>query len=102
MSDILDLKVCSEFCSLLLSKPLVLLEIPELKKVLEYCGSSVGRSCCGSSKKDFSSVAENESFKVISSLSKDKMIKMRDSLISKKENSNINIKFDNINKNIII
>ena len=37
--------VCNEFCSLLLSKPLVILEIPQLKKLIDTCRSSTA-GCC--------------------------------------------------------
>lgn len=101
MSKIIHLDVCTEFCSLLLSKPLVLLDIPELKKVLELCASR-SRSCCASSKDKLGSLMEKEAHDIISSLGSNKIAKLKISLIDKKENSNINIKFNKISKNITI
>lgn len=94
-------RVCNEFCSLLLSKPLVLLEIPRLKKVLEICTAQAA-GCCSSSKERRMITVQNEAHKVLSSVSKENIIKIRESLLKDKKNSGINIIFDKINKNIII
>ena len=38
-------RVCDEFCSLLVSKPLVLLDIGQLKKLIDTCRASYA-GCC--------------------------------------------------------
>lgn len=93
--------ICTEFCSLLLSKPLVLLEIPRLKKILELCASQAA-GCCPSSKDQRMMTVQSEAHKVLSSISKENIKKIRESLLKDKKNSGINIIFDKISKNIII
>ena len=100
MSELIVVHACSTFCSLLLSKPLVLLEIPQLKGVMEKCGKSAP-SCC-SKKKDIRKIAEKEVFNMIKSLDQ-KEIKTLKTFLTKGSNSDgINILFEQINTNIII
>ncbi len=101
MPKLLPLNVCSEFCSLLLSKPLVLLEIPRLKKILELCKSS-NRSCCASAKDALRSAAEVEIYNILKSLDKESVDKLKEELVNKKENSGLNIIFEKTSKNLTI
>jgi len=100
MNELKQLKVCSEFCSLLLSKPLVLLDISELKKVITLC-QGAATACC-SQKQDAKAIAQKEVYNLIKSLNKKKVSRLREELINKEENSGLNIIFDIINKNLII
>ena len=100
MAKIIETNICKEFCALLLSKALILLEIPELKKVLELCGSSVTRKCCGSTT-NTATLIQKEVYSLISSLEKTKLLKLREELL-KEGQSNIKITFDKINKHITI
>ena len=100
MSKLLPLQACTEFSSLLLSKPLVLLDIPRLKKVLELCGRST--SCCASAKEALRSVAEKEIYDLLKSLEEDEIKKLKEELVDKKENSGLNIIFEKISRNLTI
>tara|TARA_Y100000817_G_C16771210_1_gene506189 strand:+ start:188 stop:490 length:303 start_codon:yes stop_codon:yes gene_type:complete len=100
MNELKQLKVCSEFCSLLLSKPLVLLDISELKKVITLC-QGAATACC-SQKQTAKAIAQKEVYNLIKSLDEEKISRLREELINKEENSGLNIIFDIINKNLII
>ena len=100
MSKLLPLQVCTEFSSLLLSKPLVLLDIPRLKKILELCGRS--KSCCASAKDALRSAAEKEIYDLLKSLEEDEVKKLKEQLVNKKENSGLNIIFEKISRNLVI
>ena len=100
MSKLLPLKVCTEFSSLLLCKPLVLLDIPRLKKILELCGRS--KSCCASAKDALRSAAEKEIYDLLKSLEEDEIKKLKEQLVNKKENSGLNIIFEKISRNLVI
>ena len=100
MNKLLPLQVCTEFSSLLLSKPLVLLDIPRLKKILELCGRS--KSCCASAKDALRSAAEKEIYDLLKSLEEDEVKKLKEQLVNKKENSGLNIIFEKISRNLVI
>tara|TARA_R100001163_G_C5027794_1_gene168892 strand:- start:620 stop:922 length:303 start_codon:yes stop_codon:yes gene_type:complete len=100
MSKLLPLQACTEFSSLLLSKPLILLDIPRLKKVLELCGKS--RSCCASAKEALRAVAEKEIYDLVKSLNEEEVSRLREDLLDKENNSGLNIIFEKISKNLII
>jgi len=100
MSELIVVHACSTFCSLLLSKPLVLLEMPQLKRVLEKCGTSKV-NCCGEGK-EMKRLAEKEVFTIIKKLSQEEIKTLRTSLIGDSKSDGINILFDQINTNIII
>lgn len=101
MSKLLPLQVCTEFSSLLLSKPLVLLEIPRLKKILELCKTS-NRSCCSSAKDSLRMIAEKEILDILKSLDEESVNRIKEELLNKEENSGLNIIFEKISKNLII
>jgi hypothetical protein len=101
MTKLIVVKACSEFCSLLLSKPLVILDIPQLKEVLNKCQTS-NRSCCSSAKDSLRKIAEQDIFKLIKEFD-DKEVKLfREHLLEGSKSDGINIIFEKINKNIII
>ena len=93
-------RVCEEFCSLLLSKPLVILEIPQLKKLIDTCRSSTA-GCCnlGSAKKI---AAEKIAYSILTSLEDKDKEKIREELIDKKKYIGINIKLPQIRKELIL
>ena len=96
---LLILDGCGNFCSLLLSKSMVILEIPALKRLIDQC--SVSLTGCNCSKKERNSLAQKGAFKILSNLTKEDMVKLQQ-LYDRKEYSGINIQFNSINKNIII
>tara|TARA_B100000809_G_C14671136_1_gene363274 strand:+ start:241 stop:543 length:303 start_codon:yes stop_codon:yes gene_type:complete len=100
MSELIVLNVCTTFCSLLLSKAVVLLELSQLKRVLEICGKARG-SCCGS-KEGLAISAEREAFKMIKSLNKEEVKLLRTTLIEGSGAPGVNIVFDKTKNNIII
>ena len=101
MNKLLPLQVCTEFSSLLLSKPLVLLEIPRLKKILDLCRTS-NRSCCASAKDSLRMIAEKDILDILKSLDKESIKKIKEEFVDKEENSGLNIIFEKISKNLII
>ena len=101
MNKLLPLQVCTEFSSLLLSKPLVLLEIPRLKKILDLCMTS-NRSCCASAKDSLKMIAEKDILDILKSLDKESIKKIKEEFVNKEENSGLNIIFEKISKNLII
>jgi hypothetical protein len=92
--------VCVEFCSLLLSKPLVLLDIPCMKGIIQTCRAAA-QPCCGS-KDSAKMLAEKECFRIISNLDEKEREELKTTLLSDKKEDTINIQFKKINKNIII
>ena len=92
--------ICTEFCSLLLSKPLVLLDIPCMKSIIQTCRAAT-QPCCGS-KDSAKMLAEKECFKIISNLDEEEIKELKTTLLSDKKESTINIEFKKIDKNIII
>jgi len=92
--------ICSEFCSLLLAKPLVILDIPCLRTIIETCGAA-SQPCCGS-KDSAKKLAEEECYKIISNLDEKQKKEITTKLLSDKEEETINIKFKRINKYIVI
>ncbi len=101
MNKLLPLEVCTEFCSLLLSKPLVLLDIPRLKNILELCGRS-NRSCCSSSKDSLRIIAEKEIYDILKSLSKEDGDRLRQEFLDPELNKALNIIFKKTSKNLVI
>ena len=93
-------RVCNEFCSLLLSKPLVILEIPQLKKLIDTCRSSTA-GCCnlGSAKKI---AAEKMAYATLASLKEAEIENIKEALLDSKQYKAINIKFPEIKKELII
>ena len=93
-------RVCGDFCSLLLSKPLVILEIPQLKKLIDTCRSSTA-GCCnlGSAKKI---AAEKMAYSILISLNDRDKEKIKEELIDKKKYIGINIKLPQIGKELIL
>lgn len=101
MAKLIVVEACTEFCSLLLTKPLVLLDIPQLKEVLRKCQTS-NRSCCSSAKGSLRKIAEQDVFKLIKEFD-DKEVKLfRKHLLEGSKSDGINIVFEKINNNIII
>tara|TARA_R110000751_G_scaffold260477_4_gene359839 strand:+ start:1289 stop:1591 length:303 start_codon:yes stop_codon:yes gene_type:complete len=100
MSKLIVVEICSEFCSLLLSKPLVLLDIPQLKEVLNKCQTS--GSCCSSAKDSLRKIAEREAFKLIKEFDDKEVKLLRKHLLEGCKSDGINIIFEKINRNIII
>ena len=92
--------ICSGFCSLLLSKPLVILDIPCLRSIIQVC-EAAALPCCGS-KDSAKKLAEKECFKIISSLDEKERKELKANLLNDKKEETINIQFKRINKNIII
>ena len=90
---------CGSFCSLLLSKPMVILEIPALKRLIDQC--SVSLTGCNCSRKERNSLAQKGAFEILSDLTKDDMTKLQQ-LYDGKEYTGINVQFNSISKNIII
>jgi|TARA_B100001971_G_C18159383_1_gene520511 hypothetical protein len=101
MAKLIVVKVCTEFCSLLLAKPLVILDIPQLKEVLEKCQTS-NRSCCSSAKDSLRKIAEQDIFKLIKEFSNKEVKLFRKHLLEGSKSDGINIIFEKISKNIII
>ena len=92
--------ICTEFCSLLLSKPLVLLDIPCTKIIIQTCRAAT-QSCCGS-KDSAKMIAEKKCFNIISNLDEKEREDLKTTLLRDKKENTINIQFKKINKNIII
>ena len=93
-------RVCNEFCSLLLSKPLVILDIPQLRELIDTCRSSTA-GCCG---KSFAKekVAEKVAYSMLSSLEEEEIKNIRKALLDRKQYTAINIKFPKIKKELIL
>ena len=101
MAQLIVAPVCGKFCSLLLSKVLVLLEIPELKKVIRDC-SKWNTGCCGNSKETMKKLAETKALEIIEALDEEKIKILREALLEDSKSTGINIVFETINKNIIV
>ena len=101
MSKLIVLHACTTFCSFLLSKALVLLDLPELKEVINNC-SKGNASCCGNSKETMKKMAETQALKIMESLSEEKIKILREALLEESKSTGVNIIFETINKNIII
>ena len=93
-------RVCDEFCSLLLSKPLLLLDIGQLKKLIDTCRAS-SAGCCseGAAKKI---TAERIGYSILSSLEKEEKEELRKELLDTKKHTGLNIIFPKINKELIL
>ena len=96
---LLVLSGCGKFCSLLLSKPVVILRIPALKRLIDQC--SVSLAGCNCSRKDRNRLAQKEAFKILSSLDEENKDHLRQ-LYDEKQYKGINVQFESINKNIVI
>ena len=102
MAQLIVAPVCSKFCSLLLSKALVLLEIPELKKIIDSCSSS-GSGCCGRGREGtMERLAEKKAYKIIKNFDKDQISFSRKAFLEGSKSTGVNVIFEKINKNIII
>jgi len=101
MAQLIVAPVCGKFCSLLLSKVLVLLEIPELKKVIRGC-SKWNTGCCGNSKETMKKLAETKALEIIEALDEEKIKILREAVLEDSKSTGINIIFETINKNIIV
>ena len=93
-------RVCDEFCSLLLSKPLLLLDKPQLKKLIDTCRSSAA-GCCGRgpAKKI---AAEKGAYSILTSLGREDREKVKEALLDRKQYIGINIKFPETQKELIL
>jgi len=92
--------VCNEFCSLLLSKPLVILEIPQLKKLIDICRSSTAGCCSKAAARK--KAAEKTAYSMLTSLKEEDKGKIKEILLNKKEHTGINITFPEIKKELIL
>ena len=101
MAQLIVVHACTTFCSLLLSKALVLLDLPELKGIISNC-SKWNTGCCGNSKEAMKKMAETKALKAMESLSEEKIKILREALLEKTKSTGVNIIFETINKNIII
>ena len=93
-------RVCDEFCSLLLSKPLILLEIGQLKKLIDTCRASYAGCCSEGAGKEVA--AEKISYSILSSLEKEEKEKLKKELLDAREYVGLNITFPKINKKLIL
>jgi len=92
--------VCDEFCSLLLSKPLILLDIGQLKKLIDTCRASYAGCCSkGVAQRVF---AENVSYSILTSLEKEEVEKLKKELMDASKYVGLNIKFPETNKELIL
>ena len=93
-------RVCDEFCSLLLSKPLILLDMPQLKKLIDICRASF-TGCCGRgpAKKI---AAEKAAYSILTSLGKEDEEELKKDLLDSKKYIGINIKFPETQKELIL
>ena len=96
---LLVLSGCGKFCSLLLSKPVVILRIPALKRLIDQW--SVSLAGCNCSRKDRNRLAQKEAFKILSALDEESKGYLKQ-LYDEKEYKGINVQFESINKNIVI
>jgi hypothetical protein len=71
-----------------------------MKSIIQTCRAAT-QPCCGS-KDTAKMLAEKECFKIISNLDEEEREELKESLLSDKKESTINIEFKKINKNIII
>ena len=101
MSNLIILHACSSFCSLVFSKPLVLLDIPKLRELIDSCSNAKG-GCCSASKEAQERIAEKKAFKVLNGLDKETLRILRRALLEGSKSSGVNIIFEKINKNIVI
>ena len=101
MPKLIVLHGCTTFCSLLLSKALVLLDLPELKHIISNC-SKWNTGCCGNPKEAMKKMAETKALEVMESLSEEKIKILREALLEESKSTGVNIIFETINKNIII
>ena len=101
MAQLIVVHACTTFCSLLLSKALVLLDLPELKGIISNC-SKWNTGCCGNSKEAMKKMAETKALKAMESLSEEKIKILREALLEESKSTGVNIIFETINKNIII
>ena len=93
-------RVCNEFCSLLLSKPLVILDIPQLKKLIDTCRSSTAACCGGNFAKK--KAAERIAYSMLSSLEEEEVENIKKALLDKKQYTAINIKFPETKRELIL
>ena len=96
---LLVLNGCGKFCSLLLSKPVVILKIPALKRLIDQC--SVSLTGCNCSRKDRNRLAQKGAFEILSKLDNEDKDHLKQ-LYDEKEYKGINVQFESINKNIVI
>ena len=101
MSNLIVLHACSSFCSLLFSKPLVLLDIPKLRELIDSCSNAKG-GCCSAGKEAQERIAERKAFKVLDNLDKEAVRVLRGVLLEGSNSLGVNVVFEKINKNIVI
>jgi hypothetical protein len=94
-------RVCDQFCSLLLSKPLVLLDIGQLKKVIDSCGASY-TTCCSSTGEAKKRAAEKIALSILLELSKEEKEILEKELLDKKKYVALKVLFPEINKELIL
>jgi len=93
-------RVCDEFCSLLLSKPLLLLDIGQLKKLIDSCRASYAGCCSKGVAQRIA--AEKIGYSILSSLKDEERKELRKELIDTKKHVGLNITFPETNKKIIL
>ena len=93
-------RVCDEFCSLLLSKPLLLLDIGQLKKLIDTCRASYAGCCAQGVARKI--VAEKIGYSILSSLEKEEREQLKKELVDAKKYVGLNITFPQTNKEVIL
>ena len=93
-------RVCDEFCSLLLSKPLLLLDIGQLKKLIDTCRASYAGCCSRGVAQKIA--AERIGYSILSSLDKEEREELRKELLDVKKYVGLNITFPETNKKLIL
>tara|TARA_Y100000310_G_scaffold317182_1_gene369759 strand:+ start:343 stop:648 length:306 start_codon:yes stop_codon:yes gene_type:complete len=93
-------RVCDEFCSLLLSKPLILLDIGQLKKLVDTCRAAYA-GCCSRGRAQ-RVAAEKISYSTLSSLSEKERKELKKEFLDAKKHVGIKIMFPETNKELIL
>ena len=93
-------RVCDEFCSLLLSKPLILLDIGQLKKLIDTCRASYAGCCSKGVAQRIA--AEKIGYSIIASLKEEEKEELKKELLDPKKYIAFNITFPEMNKQLIL
>jgi hypothetical protein len=93
-------RVCNEFCSLLLSKPLILLDIGQLKKLIDTCRASYA-GCCSKGVAQ-RMAAEKISYSILSSLRKEEKEELKKEFLDTKKYVALKITFPETGKELIL
>ena len=100
MAQLIVVHACTTFCSLLLSKALVILEIGQLKKLIDTCRASHADCCSKGVAKKIA--AEKIGYSILSSLKKEEIDLLKEELLNTKEYVGLNITFPKINKELLL